>query len=42
MCVASGLPCYILSWPEGDLRTITPAGNTPLLGRPFVHGAWDC
>lgn len=42
MCEASGLPWHILSWPEGDLRTITPAGHTPLLGRPFVHGAWDC
>jgi len=42
MCEATGLPWYILSWPEGDLRTITPTGHTPLLGRPFVHGAWDC
>ena len=24
------------------MRTITPTGNTPLLKRPFVHGAWDC
>ena len=36
------MPWHILSWPEGDLRTITPTGNTPLLRRPFVHGAWDC
>ncbi|MFD2641863.1 C40 family peptidase [Pseudomonas japonica] len=42
MCEATGLPWHILSWPEGDLRTITPTGDTPLLGRPFVHGAWDC
>ncbi|PNA96592.1 MULTISPECIES: C40 family peptidase [unclassified Pseudomonas] len=42
MCEATGLPWYILSWPEGDLRRITPTGHTPLLGRPFVHGAWDC
>lgn len=42
MCEASGLPWHILSWPEGDLRTITPKGDTPLMGRPFVHGAWDC
>jgi len=42
MCEATGLPWYILSWPEGDLRSITPTGHTPLLGRPFVHGAWDC
>lgn len=42
MCEATQLPWHILSWPEGDLRTITPTGNTPLLKRPFVHGAWDC
>ena len=42
LCEASGLPWHILSWPEGDLRTITPQGPAPLLGRPFVHGAWDC
>ena len=36
------MPWHILSWPEGDLRTITPTGSTPLLKRPFVHGAWDC
>lgn len=42
MCEATALPWHILSWPEGDLRTITPSGSTPLLGRPFVHGAWDC
>ncbi|MBS5849195.1 MAG: C40 family peptidase, partial [Pseudomonas putida] len=42
MCEATGLPWHILSWPEGDLRTITPTGHTPLLGRSFVHGAWDC
>jgi proteasome lid subunit RPN8/RPN11 len=43
MCEASGLPWHILSWPEGDLRTIVPKGETPpLLGRPFVHGVWDC
>lgn len=42
MCEASGLPWYILSWPEGDLRSLAPSGHTPLLDRPFVHGAWDC
>ncbi|MCV4285104.1 C40 family peptidase [Pseudomonas capsici] len=42
MCEATELPWHILLWPEGDLRTITPTGSTPLLGRPFVHGAWDC
>lgn len=42
MCEATALPWHIVSWPEGDLRTIMPAGGTPLLKRPFVHGAWDC
>lgn len=43
MCEASGLPWHILSWPEGDLRTIVPTGEAPpLVGRPFVHGVWDC
>ncbi|WP_241669102.1 C40 family peptidase [Pseudomonas sp. CFBP13528] len=42
MCEATALPWHILSWPEGDMRTITPTGCTPLLKRPFVHGAWDC
>ena len=36
MCESMALPWHILSWPEGDLRTITPTGNTPLLNRPFV------
>lgn len=42
MCEATALPWHILSWPEGDLRTITPSGAVPLLKRPFVHGVWDC
>ena len=42
MCESTALPWHILSWPEGDMRTITPAGSTPLLKRPFVHGVWDC
>lgn len=42
-CEVSGLPWHILSWPEGDLNTIVPTGEpTPLVGRPFVHGVWDC
>lgn len=42
-CEVSGLPWHILSWPEGDLNTIVPTGvPTPLIGRPFVHGVWDC
>ena len=42
MCEATALPWHILSWPEGDLRAITPTDYTPLLKRPFVHCAWDC
>ncbi len=42
MCNASGLPWWILSWPEGDLRLVTPVDQVPLLGRAFVHGVQDC
>ncbi|HEJ3485600.1 TPA: C40 family peptidase, partial [Pseudomonas aeruginosa] len=42
MCNASGLTWHILSWPEGDLRTIEPVDQVPLLGRAFVHGVQDC
>ncbi len=31
-----------MSWPEGDLRTIQPRGELPLIGRPFVLGVYDC
>ncbi|CAI1073880.1 NlpC/P60 family [Serratia fonticola] len=42
-CDLSQLPWIIASWPEGDIRTIIPTnGIKPLLGRPFVHGIWDC
>lgn len=33
---------HIISWPEGDLRTIHPRGELPLLERPFVLGHYDC
>ncbi|MGJ0580780.1 NlpC/P60 family protein, partial [Xenorhabdus bovienii] len=36
------LPWHIVSWPEGDLRTIYPRGELPLTGRPFVLGIYDC
>lgn len=42
MCNASGLPWYIISWPEGDLRRIEPVDRVPLQHRPFVHGVQDC
>ncbi|WP_414079688.1 C40 family peptidase [Xenorhabdus bovienii] len=42
-CDLSQVPWVIVSWPEGDTRTIMPTeGIKPLLGRPFVHGIWDC
>lgn len=42
-CDLSQLPWVIVSWPEGDIRTIMPVdGVKPLIGRPFVHGVWDC
>ena len=41
-CDATALPWHIVSWPEGDLRTIQPRGELPLLGRPFVLGHTDC
>lgn len=33
---------HIVNWPEGDLRTIQPRGELPLLERPFVLGHFDC
>ncbi|CAI2922626.1 C40 family peptidase [Serratia entomophila] len=42
-CDLSQVPWIIASWPEGDVRQIMPTqGIKPLLGRPFVHGIWDC
>ncbi|AYM90074.1 C40 family peptidase [Serratia fonticola] len=42
-CDLSQLPWVIASWPEGDIRTVMPTEDVkPLLGRPFVHGIWDC
>lgn len=36
------IPWHIVSWPEGDYRQIIPEARENLLGRPFVHGVWDC
>lgn len=36
------IPWHIVSWPEGDYRQITPQIHNELLGKPFVHGVWDC
>lgn len=41
-CDATLLPWHIASWPEGDIRTIQPRGELPLLERPFVLGHFDC
>ncbi|VDZ64754.1 Uncharacterised protein [Serratia odorifera] len=42
-CDLSQLPWIIASWPEGDIRELMPTeGIKPLVGRPFVHGFWDC
>lgn len=41
-CDATLLPWHIISWPEGDLRTIHPRGELPLIERPFVLGHYDC
>lgn len=41
-CDATELPWHIVSWPEGDLQTIQPRGDLPLIGRPFVLGHTDC
>ncbi|WP_276851053.1 C40 family peptidase [Enterobacter oligotrophicus] len=41
-CQESGLPWVIMGWPGGEYTTITPADRPPLIGRPFVHGSWDC
>lgn len=41
-CDATEIPWHIVSWPEGDLRTIQPRGDLPLIERPFVLGHSDC
>ncbi|MGO2345360.1 MAG: C40 family peptidase [Providencia sp.] len=41
-CDATELPWVIVSWPEGDLRVISPRGERKLEERPFVLGHADC
>ncbi|BEM76408.1 peptidase P60 [Serratia marcescens] len=41
-CDAMALPWVIVSWPEGDIRTLEPRGDRPLVGRQFVLGHADC
>lgn len=39
----SGLPWLIVSLPNGAYRVVEPSGfQAPLIGRPFVHGLFDC
>lgn len=41
-CNSSGLPWFILAWPDGDIRELKPT-TAPLIGRKFVHGTdHDC
>jgi proteasome lid subunit RPN8/RPN11 len=35
-------PWHIVSWPEGDYTQWIPEVRNEILGRPFVHGLWDC
>lgn len=35
-------PWHIVSWPEGDYRVVEPVVHSSILGRPFIHGLWDC
>ena len=42
-CDSSRVPWHILSWPQGEWRTIQPAHVIPPLeGREFTPGALDC
>lgn len=41
-CDAMAIPWHIVSYPEGDLRTVMPRGELPLVGRAFVLGHTDC
>lgn len=41
-CDATGIAWIIVSYPEGDMRTIEPRGERELTGRPFVLGHADC
>ncbi|EJS8701402.1 C40 family peptidase [Escherichia coli] len=42
LCDETKLPWVIASWPEGDIRTIYPRGDRPLVGRQFDLGHADC
>lgn len=42
VCHEMGLPWVIMEWPGGQYTITLPADRPPLLGRPFIHGSWDC
>lgn len=40
---ALGVPCHIVSWPQGHHSYTVPCGyEAPYEGRPFVHAVLDC
>lgn len=41
-CHETGLPFVIMEWPGGEYTTTLPTDRPPLIGRPFIHGSWDC
>jgi proteasome lid subunit RPN8/RPN11 len=42
-CERTGLPWLIMSIPSGQVQRVDPQGRVlPLLGRPYVHGVFDC
>lgn len=42
-CDASGIPWYIVSVPSGQWELLRPSGmRAKYLGRPFIHGVFDC
>lgn len=42
VCSAMEIPWVICSWPDADIRIISPE-DAPLVGRQFCHGTdWDC
>lgn len=37
------VPLMVVSWPKGEVRVLGGVGQAdPLLGRPFIYGAYDC
>jgi proteasome lid subunit RPN8/RPN11 len=39
----SRIPLVVVSWPAGEIRVLgLPGEGSPLLGRPFIYGIYDC